>query len=96
MAGASDKIEKSDAEWRQLLDAETFRVTRKHGTERAFTSPLNTEKRAGAFKCVVLRSRALQIERQVRLRNRLAKLHTARSRKQHRRKRRQFLLHAAH
>lgn len=50
--GNAGKIEKSDAEWQQLLDAETFRVTRKHGTERAFTSTLNKEKRAGAFACV--------------------------------------------
>ncbi|MEL6298962.1 MAG: peptide-methionine (R)-S-oxide reductase MsrB [Pseudomonadota bacterium] len=46
------KIEKSDAEWRAELDAEAFRVTRKHGTERAFTHPLNNEKRAGTYRCV--------------------------------------------
>ena len=46
------KIEKSDAEWREQLTTEQYRVARQHGTERAFTSPLNDEKRAGAFKCV--------------------------------------------
>ncbi len=46
------KIERSDAEWRQQLSPEAYRVTRKHGTERAFTSPLNEEKRSGVFKCV--------------------------------------------
>ena len=45
------KIEKSDAEWREQLTPEQYRVARKHGTERAFTSPLNEEKRAGMFKC---------------------------------------------
>lgn len=49
---APGKIEKSDAEWRAQLSPEAYRVTRKHGTERAFTSPLNAEKRAGMFHCV--------------------------------------------
>ena len=48
----ADKITRTDAEWRQQLDAEAYRVTRKHGTERAFTSPLNNEKRSGQFSCV--------------------------------------------
>lgn len=47
-----DKLALSDAEWREKLTPEQYRVTRKHGTERAFTSPLNDEKRAGTFKCV--------------------------------------------
>ena len=46
------KVEKSDAEWRAQLTPEQYRVARKHGTERAFTSPLNEEKRDGMFKCV--------------------------------------------
>ncbi len=44
-------IEKSDAEWRQQLDPAQYQVLRKHGTERAGTSPLNTEKRPGTFTC---------------------------------------------
>jgi peptide-methionine (R)-S-oxide reductase len=46
------EIEKLDAEWRQQLTPEAYNVTRKHGTERAFTSPLNKEKRTGIFTCV--------------------------------------------
>jgi peptide-methionine (R)-S-oxide reductase len=46
------KIVKSEAEWRAQLATESFEVTRKHGTERAFTSPLNDEKRQGMFACV--------------------------------------------
>jgi peptide-methionine (R)-S-oxide reductase len=46
------KVVKTDAEWRQQLSPEAYHVSRKHGTERAFTSPLNAEKRAGLFKCV--------------------------------------------
>jgi peptide-methionine (R)-S-oxide reductase len=49
---AADKIVKSDVEWRKELSAEAFRVARQHGTERAFTSPLNNEKRNGMFSCV--------------------------------------------
>ena len=44
-------IEKSDEEWRKQLDPQQYSVLRKHSTERAFTSPLNEEKRAGAFLC---------------------------------------------
>jgi len=47
----SGKIEKSDAEWLKVLDPLQYQVLRKHGTERAFTSPLNEEKRAGTFRC---------------------------------------------
>jgi peptide-methionine (R)-S-oxide reductase len=43
---------KSDAEWKAQLSPEAYRVTRKQGTERAFTSPLNAEKREGVYRCV--------------------------------------------
>lgn len=46
------RIEKSDAEWRASLTPEQYKVTRQHGTERAFTSPLNLEKRDGTYHCV--------------------------------------------
>ena len=45
------KIDKTDAEWRKSLSPEAYRVLREHGTERAFTSPLNDEKRTGMFTC---------------------------------------------
>lgn len=44
-------IRKTDAEWRQSLSPEAFRVLREHGTERPGTSPLNNEKRSGRFFC---------------------------------------------
>ena len=46
------KITKPEAEWRKELSPEAYHVTREHGTERAFTSPLNEEKREGMFVCV--------------------------------------------
>ena len=41
----------SDEEWRRRLTREQYDVLREHGTERAGTSPLNAEKRAGAYHC---------------------------------------------
>ncbi len=41
----------TEADWQQRLTPEQFRVLRKHGTERAGTSPLNAEKRPGTFVC---------------------------------------------
>jgi len=46
------KIAVSEAEWRQKLTPEQFNVTRKHGTEQAFSHPYHREKRAGMYKCV--------------------------------------------
>ncbi len=41
----------SDEEWRARLSPAAYQVLRKHGTERAGTSPLNVEKRDGKFIC---------------------------------------------
>ncbi len=40
-----------DEEWRARLTPEQYQVLRKHGTERAGTSPLNKEHRTGVFRC---------------------------------------------
>ena len=48
----SDKISKTDEEWRAVLSAEQFDVTRKHGTERPFSGVLNDNKRDGMYHCV--------------------------------------------
>jgi len=39
----------TDAEWRARLTPQQYEVLRRHGTERAGTSPLNYEKRKGIF-----------------------------------------------
>ncbi len=46
------KISKSEIEWRKLLSAEQFRITREQGTERAFSGPHQDETRDGDFCCV--------------------------------------------
>lgn len=45
------KISKTEAEWRAQLSDEAFKVTRKGGTERAFTHD-DFPKAAGTFACV--------------------------------------------
>lgn len=45
------EITKTDAEWRAILTPAQYAVLREEGTERAFTSPLDKEKRAGTFAC---------------------------------------------
>ena len=42
---------RTDEDWKQQLPADTFKVMREHGTERAGTSPLNKEHRAGRYAC---------------------------------------------
>jgi peptide-methionine (R)-S-oxide reductase len=46
------RVAKSDEEWKQQLTPEQFYVTRKKGTERAFTGESWDEHREGAYNCV--------------------------------------------
>jgi peptide-methionine (R)-S-oxide reductase len=48
----SDKIQKSDAEWREELTEEQYYVTRQKGTERPFTGQYNKVDGDGVFRCV--------------------------------------------
>lgn len=45
------EVSLTESQWQDRLSKEQFRVLRKHGTERAGTSPLNLEKRDGFFHC---------------------------------------------
>ena len=50
-AAGAFEIEKTEAEWRQLLTPEQYAVLRQAHTEAPFTSPLNDEHRKGIFAC---------------------------------------------
>src|SRR5512134_3367973 len=47
----SDKLKLTNDEWRKRLDKMQYNVLREEGTERAGSSPLNNEKRAGIYAC---------------------------------------------
>ncbi len=46
------KIHKTDAEWKQELTPEQYRITRRKGTEMAWTGEYNHSKEPGTFVCV--------------------------------------------
>jgi peptide-methionine (R)-S-oxide reductase len=45
------EIQKTDSEWQEMLTPEQFHVLRKHGTERAGTSPLDKTYDKGTYAC---------------------------------------------
>lgn len=53
MAAADNEFEvtKTEAQWRKILTSEQFYVLRKHGTERAYTSPLDKQYAKGVYEC---------------------------------------------
>ncbi|MGI9450388.1 MAG: peptide-methionine (R)-S-oxide reductase MsrB, partial [Geminicoccaceae bacterium] len=48
----TDKIKKTDAEWRAELSDEQYHVARQNGTERPFTGIYHDSKAAGTYVCV--------------------------------------------
>ncbi|MFW6061317.1 MAG: peptide-methionine (R)-S-oxide reductase MsrB [Planctomycetota bacterium] len=47
----TDKLNKSDAEWREELTAEQYRILRKRGTEPAFAGKYYNTKASGTYVC---------------------------------------------
>lgn len=48
----TEKVVKSDAEWKKMLTPEQFQVARKKGTERAFTGAYWDHHESGVYRCV--------------------------------------------
>ena len=51
-APSADRVVKTEAEWKKILTPEQFHVTRKKGTERAFTGPNWDNHSKGTYTCV--------------------------------------------
>lgn len=51
VVGATPKVVKSDAEWREQLTEAEYKVLRKAGTERAFTGEYTDTKTVGIYSC---------------------------------------------
>jgi peptide-methionine (R)-S-oxide reductase len=50
-AGAPQRLQLADAEWRKRLSPAQYDVLRRAGTERPRSSPLDAEQRAGVYAC---------------------------------------------
>jgi peptide-methionine (R)-S-oxide reductase len=51
-AASHDRVVKTEEEWKKILTKEQFTVTRKKGTERAFTGPYWDNHAKGTYVCV--------------------------------------------
>ena len=51
-SGMTEKIEKTEAEWREMLTQEQYEVTRKHATERAFSGKYWDNHDDGTYFCI--------------------------------------------
>ncbi|MBE0425853.1 MAG: peptide-methionine (R)-S-oxide reductase MsrB [Nitrospirae bacterium] len=47
-----DRVLKTDEEWKKILGTEEYKITRKKGTERAFTGKYHDHKEKGIYQCV--------------------------------------------
>jgi peptide-methionine (R)-S-oxide reductase len=52
MSTEKPKVAKSEEEWREQLTTEQYEVTRKKGTERAFSGAYWDNKSSGTYRCV--------------------------------------------
>ena len=58
-----EKVVKSDDEWKKLLTPEQFKVTRGHGTERAFCGLPTKDHKKGVYKCVACGTDLFQVKK---------------------------------
>tara|TARA_B110000091_G_C13784619_1_gene462754 strand:+ start:1382 stop:1858 length:477 start_codon:yes stop_codon:yes gene_type:complete len=56
------KVEKTDSEWKKLLSSLQYNVLREAGTERAFTSELNDNKKKGTYVCAACKTNLYKSE----------------------------------
>ena len=47
-----EKVTKTEEEWKKQLTPEQYNVTRKHGTERAFSGEYHAAKDPGTYECI--------------------------------------------
>ncbi len=52
MSKSPPRVERSEEEWKARLTSEQFRITRKKGTERAFTGEYLDTRTPGTYRCV--------------------------------------------
>ncbi len=58
----TQKLKKTEAEWRELLTPDQFHVLREKGTERAFTGALLANHDDGVYRCAACRSPLFKAE----------------------------------
>src|ERR1700760_3578334 len=56
-SGETFAVQHTDAEWRSQLTSAQYDVLRQEGTERAFSSPLDHETRAGGYSCAACQNK---------------------------------------
>ncbi|MGO1544527.1 MAG: peptide-methionine (R)-S-oxide reductase MsrB [Gulosibacter sp.] len=56
------EIERTDEQWREILNPEEFQILRQAGTERPWTGPLLDEARPGVYSCRACGNELFQAE----------------------------------